>query len=290
MLGNFLLALTSCFPVEGDRILIGDLAAAIPAFAQVDPSRSIGFAPDPGAQRRFSAAELSILAARNGLADAAREPVCFERKLEALTKERILAALRETLPPAAGLDLVDFSQLRIPVGVLEFPRSGLARARAASPREEVIWKGRVKYSAARSLPVWAKVRAWISRPELVAVEDLPVGRPIGASRIRRQDVDAGPFAEGPSEPIENVAGMAPKRPIRAGEVIRLAALEPPADVTRGEIVGIEARFGAGLLKSEVRAEASGRTGDQVAVRNPDSGKIFRARVLRKGWVAVEEIQ
>jgi len=41
------------------------------------------------------------------------------------------------------------------------------------------------------------------------------------------------------------------------------------------------------VKFEVRAEGSGRAGDVVAVRNVDSGKTFRARILRKGWVAVE---
>ena len=53
------------------------------------------------------------------------------------------------------------------------------------------------------------------------------------------------------------------------------------------MVGIEAHVGAASLKFEVRAEASGRAGDFVPVRNVDSGKTFRARVVRKGWVAVE---
>ena len=290
MLGNFLLALTACFPVKGDRIVIGDLAAINPAFAQSDPDQGIGFAPEPGAQRRFSAAELSRLAARNGAAGAAVEPVCFERHLEALTKEQVLAALREALPPGAELELIDFSQTRIPAGALEFPRMGLPRTPPGSPRDPVIWKGRVRYSAARSMTVWAKVRTWICRPAVVAAEDLPIARPIGASRIQLKNIDAGPFADVISESVEEIAGMAPKRAIRRGEIISRAALDAPADVTRGEMVGIEARWGAAVLKSEVRAEASGRAGDRVVVRNPDSGKIFRARVVRKGWVAVEEIQ
>jgi len=37
----------------------------------------------------------------------------------------------------------------------------------------------------------------------------------------------------------------------------------------------------------VRAEASGKVGDLIPVRNVESGKTFRARVVRKGWVAVE---
>jgi flagella basal body P-ring formation protein FlgA len=56
---------------------------------------------------------------------------------------------------------------------------------------------------------------------------------------------------------------------------------------RQATVGIEAHAGAAFLKYEVRAEASGRVGDSIQVRNLESGKTFRARVVRKGWVAVE---
>jgi flagella basal body P-ring formation protein FlgA len=37
----------------------------------------------------------------------------------------------------------------------------------------------------------------------------------------------------------------------------------------------------------VRAEAAGKVGDLILVRNVESGKTFRARVVRKGLVAVD---
>jgi len=52
-------------------------------------------------------------------------------------------------------------------------------------------------------------------------------------------------------------------------------------------VGVEAHVGATFLKFEVRAETSGRAGQVVRVRNVESGKLFQARVLRKGWVGVD---
>ncbi len=51
---------------------------------------------------------------------------------------------------------------------------------------------------------------------------------------------------------------------------------------------MEAHVGGALLKFRVRAEQAGRTGDAIAVRNIESGKTFQARIVRKGWVAVEE--
>ena len=289
MLGHLLLAVAACLPVEGDRILIGDLAAAIPVFARGDPAESVGFSPAPGAQRRFSAGELRRLAARMGLTGE-MGPVCFERKLETLTREAVMAALRESLPEDAGLELIEFSHGQVPKGRLEFPRRGLTPAPAAAPRDPAMWTGRVGYGAARSLPVWARVRVWISRASLVAIQDLPVGKPIEAGQVRLESKDRNPFADAGAISVDEIAGMTPNRPIRAGQIVLRNAVDAPSEVARGEMVGLEVRHGAALLKLVVRAEASGRRGDAIPVRNLDSGKTLRARVLRKGWVAVESIE
>ena len=54
-----LLAAAACLPVEGNRILMRDLSAAVAAFAGLDPEEPLGFTPAPGAQRRFSAGSCS---------------------------------------------------------------------------------------------------------------------------------------------------------------------------------------------------------------------------------------
>ena len=281
-----LLAVSACLPVEGDQILMRDLATAVVAFAGQDPDEALGFTPAPGTQRRFSAGELDRLATRKGIA-AGMESVCFERKLETLTQEQILAGLREALPEKAQIELIEFSQTRVPKGRIEFARSGLTPARASSPRDAVIWRGRVRYSAANSVQVWARVRVWISRSPVIAVQDLPIGKPIQVDQIRIENVDSAPFGDSAPLALQDVAGLAPRHAIRSGQAISRADLTAPIDVTRGDTVGIEAHSGAAFLKYEVRAEASGRVGDSIQVRNLESGKTFRARVVRKGWVAVE---
>ena len=280
------LAVGACFPVTGERILMRDLAAAVPAFAAADAEQIVGFAPAPGAQRRFSAGELSRLAAGSGLA-IPTAGVCFERKLTPLTKEQVLSALRAALPEGAELELLEFSHLRIPEGAIEFSRSGLPPARQDSPRDPVIWRGNVRYAAAQSMPVWAKVRVWISAPAVFAVQDLPPGKPIEAGQIRMGNIDSGPYSQGEALSAEQAVGLAPRRPIRAGQPIARSALEMPLLVEQGEMVGLEARVGAAFLKYTVRAEGSGRIGDLIAVRNVESGKTFQARIIRKNWVAVE---
>ena len=102
--------------------------------------------------------------------------------------------------------------------------------------------------------------------------------------------DTNPFAGAGVTSIDEIAGMAPRTHIGAGQIVLRAAIDAPSEVARGEILGLEERHGAALLKLKDRAEAAGRTGDAIPVRNLDSGKTFRARVLRKGWVAVESIE
>src|SRR5258708_37478245 len=143
-----------------------ELAAAIPAFRGIDAQEPIGFAPAPGAQRRFLPGELDRLAARKGIAIEAGS-VCFEREMETLTKDRVIAALREALPGGSQMELIDFSQGRIPKGVLEFPRGGLTPARTGSPREATMWRGGVKYTARQSGPGCAEKRALYSRSRIL---------------------------------------------------------------------------------------------------------------------------
>ena len=282
----FGLAISACFPVTGERILMRDLTAAVPAFAAADAEQVIGFVPAPGAQRRFSAGEVSRLAASNGVVMEATA-ACFERKLTPLTKEQIMTALRAALPAGAELELLEFSHVRIPEGTVEFLRSGLPPGRQESPRDSGVWRGSVKYAAAQSMPVWAKVRVWISIPAVIAVQDLPAGKAIEAEEIRIGNIDSGPYSQSEALSVEQAVGLSLRRPIRAGQPIPRSALEMPLLVERGAMVGLEARVGGAFLKSKVRAEGSGRAGDRIAVRNIESGKSFQVRIIRKDWVAVE---
>ena len=92
MLAAAVAARGQCLPVRGERILAGDLARAVPAFAGLAPELVLGYAPAPGARRVYGAAELSRLARRYGLAAEPGMEVCFARPLETLTSERVAAA------------------------------------------------------------------------------------------------------------------------------------------------------------------------------------------------------
>ena len=67
-----------------------------------------------------------------------------------------------------------------------------------------------------------------------------------------------------------------------------AAAAPPALVHRGDKVSVTVSAGEVILKFDSEAESSGRRGDTVIIRNPESGTHFVARVEDYGKVTVKK--
>jgi flagella basal body P-ring formation protein FlgA len=240
----------------------------------------VAWAPAPGAQRLFSAAELKHLAERLGAAGPAPVgDVCVERRVEPLDAARVLTALRSQLPET-NIALLDYSRQPVPEGTLEFPITGLRRALGP-----MFWYGFVRYAGGRHFAVWAKVRVRLATPVVVAAEDLKPGQAIDAAQLKletREDV----FPRETVQALSGVAGKVPRRPIRAGTVVSAEALGPAPDVARGDTVQVEVRIGSARLALDGLVESSAFTGQRVAVRNPISNKRFLARVEGKGRVSV----
>ncbi len=279
-------AAAGCRTVDGDRILVSDLAPAWPALSTLPPAMEIGFAPSPGARRLFSVAELRRLAARHGVESTPAGPLCFERRVAPLAPEEILRALREALGESqARMELVDYLRAPVPVGKLEFPRNGLARV---AGRGVAMWRGRIVYGTGRSYPFWARVRVSVERRRVVALRALPAGRPIEASAVEARMVESFPFDDAAAQTVEQVEGKLPRRTIAAGQPVEACQLAAPLEVAAGAEVEVAGRSGGARLGFRAKAESPGRAGETIVARNPATGKRFRALVEGKGKVSVEE--
>lgn len=83
-----------------------------------------------------------------------------------------------------------------------------------------------------------------------------------------------------------ILGKVTKRNIRAGEVLRLSNVSEPTVIKRGDAVVIEARSGSILVSSQGVAMANGRIGDQISVRNTQSERIVRVKIIGPGRARV----
>jgi flagellar basal body P-ring formation protein FlgA len=284
-----ILLLAACLPLQGssDRITARDLSAVEPALAQLPSDTALGYAPAPGAQRVFGAAEMERLATRHGVRLQSAREICVEWPLVPLLAERLLEVLRAALQlPEARIELVEHSRYPVPAGEIEFPRAGLSNPPPLQPHAAVPWKGYVRYAGNRRFAIWARVRISERLPMVVAAQPLPAGREIEAGALRVEMYEGFPAREPPAASIEVIAGRQPRRSIPAGAPVYLSLLENPREVSRGETVKVEAESGGAHLELEARAEANGRRGETIPLRNLASGKRFTARVESPGKVVV----
>jgi flagella basal body P-ring formation protein FlgA len=245
--------------------------------------------PPPGAKRTFHASELASLAERYSIRLDSPEDVCFEWPMESLDRNRILQAMRESLgTPDARIEISETSLLPVPRGRLEFPREMLGSPASAAQDNPVLWRGEVVYGGDHRYAVWAKVRVRVSCDRLIAMEALKPGQPIEPRQVRTEPGQCFPSVGGSGQtPLASALGMVPTRAIAARGEIRPEFLTPANDVNRGDAVHVEVSSGAAHLAFVAKAESGGRSGDVIAVRNPSSNRIFRARIKGKYQVVVQ---
>jgi len=276
----------TCVPVEGDRILAGDLAAEIPAFAKWAPDTELGYAPAPGLRRVFRAAELERLARRQSIDAGPMADVCVEHPVTPLSPEVLQAALAAAAgDPQARIRLIDWSRYPVPRGSLEFPRTG-AIAEGTGPEARVLWKGFVRYGKSGRFSVWARARIETRAAQVSAREALPAGHAIAAGQLNLETVTLSPFGAQPAHTLAEVIGRIPRRPVPAGSPVFLNQLDVPPDIHSGDTVLVRVTSGLAGLALDGVAGGDGRRGDLIPVRNPATGRTFRARVESAGKVSV----
>ena len=270
----------ACQVVEGDNITGRDLAAVNPLFAGIDPLLTISSTPSPGAVQVMGTERLARLARQHGIVSSTpfRE-VCFERATQVLTAEKLTPVLRNALAmDGAEIEILDFSRFAVPLGALEFTRSGLT--------PPGLWRGRITYSAGRSSPVWVKANVTVERTWIEAAETLRAGKPIEAAQLVVRTGPRFPFGTQAIGSAELAVGRAAMRTIEPGVPIYASMLEAPLAVERGETVTVEVTSGAAMLVFEALAESPGRAGESILIRNPENGRYFRARVEARGKVSI----
>jgi flagella basal body P-ring formation protein FlgA len=282
-----LMAHPACEFVSGEQIFGADLARAVPVFASMPRDTVIGYSPAPGARRVLQLQELKRIGAQYGISVPADSQACFEWKMRAITEDAVRAAIRKSLKtPEARVEVLVMSNAPAPEGMLVFPQSGLSAATNTDPFTPVTWRGYISYGPARRFSVWARVKVSRTMPRVIAAESLVAGKPVARENVRLETGDEFPLRNDIAQSLEEVIGRMPHRAVRAGLPVLRSDLAEAFQVARGDTVEVTVISGAAQLELEAVAEASGRQGDVISVRNPRSGKMFRARIEGKGRAIV----
>ena len=279
-----------CIQISSNTILARDIAPEVPLFQSAPPETVIGFTPSPGVPRTLSARELLAAARQLGIQPEPGMPlpaVCVERAAHPIDADELRQVLTNALGvPEPHLTLLDFSRQPVPDGRMEFSVSSLSKPPENNPTLPVIWRGRLIYDGQRSLAIWAKVSATVTRPALVATEPIAAGEIVNAAKIAVRVIEQFPFTSAAPDSISQAEGKTAVRTILAGQKIGFSALKQTDDVVSGQTVRVEVVDGLALLTLDAVAESSGRKGDLVMLRNPSSGRTFHGIVEDKGKVIV----
>jgi flagella basal body P-ring formation protein FlgA len=279
-----------CVAVSSDRILAGELSATVPFLKALDPGTLIGFAPRPGTQRVLPARELALIAEKHGIAlsEGAVSSVCVERVMRRIPPEEMRAALLAAIGvDGVDLELIDYSREPLPPGRLEFRPTQLHPAAGNEPQAPVTWRGLLHYDARSTMPVWACLKVSQACTILVASEDIAAGTVVRAEQVKEVPGRRFPFAAPSLGSLEAIAGKQARRRIARGQPFVAGALEEPKEINRGDQVQVSVIDGLATLSLEATAESAGRKGESIVVRNPATGKSFRAVVEQKGKVIVK---
>ena len=286
MIPLVLMALAAgCYPVAGTLIQGRDLKNASAGFEQLAADAAVAQAPRPGSRRFFEPDELAGIARAHALPQRAFSRLCFERASSPLKDPDLIAAMREALDaPDAAIEIVAKSQTGAPEGKAVFVRRALPEPSTAGGT--VVWHGYVAYDGGQ-LPIWAEARIRVRQQRLVAASQLRAGQRVGPGDLRLEDAEGfpsrAPWVRNPAEAVGRIA----RRAIAAGSPVLASDLEMPKDVEKGQLVSVEVRSGGAIVRTESPAESAGSRGETIRLRNPASGKTFRARVEDKGRVVVE---
>jgi flagella basal body P-ring formation protein FlgA len=283
---SFAMQIAGCSPVSSDVIRAADLAEAMPAFAAVPADTRVGYAPSPGATRTFHAADLEREARRLGITLGEAREVCFQWRLSVPSRERFLKAMEEALnTPDARIEIVETSRQPAPPGPLLFSRSSV-RPPASGDATPVLWRGYIEYGNNRRFQVWARVRITASISRVVTTEPIRAGEPIGREQVRLESSEGFPFGNPSASRLDQVVGQAVRRPLTSGVPIPAHWLEKPLEVEKADVVKVRVRNGAAVILAEGVAEAGGRRGDTIPVRNSTSGSTFHAKITGEKQVTL----
>jgi len=269
-------AAAGCIAVRGLRITGADLARAGVGGGSIPPDEFIAFAPLPGASRRLGVRDLTRLAGRYGVLNTPPGEVCFIYEAGPLDVVAAGRAIRTALA-AEQVEVIDYTRFPVPFGEAEW--SGAAARR---PDGTLLVRGAIRYDGRRTVPVWARVKAWWRERRIVARARIEPGSQIGPGDVEELEALVEDRGGNWVRELEAVIGRILRRRVDTGQPIAAAWLDRPWEVERGQRVLVEAKSAGARLALTARAESSGRRRDRVVLLNEESGRRFAARVTGPG--------
>jgi flagella basal body P-ring formation protein FlgA len=276
--------------VSTDLVLLGDLFDGAGPLASKPVFRS----PELGVSGALPVADALAAASAAGLAlDTPPDftSISVVRRSVDVTADTMRALVAKAAATRLGVASDDV--------MVTFETDPTTVAADAAAREPVsvdtlnMQTGSGRFDAAIAIDVGSRSRTIMVRGRAAETVAVPVLRRAFARQdiIRADDVvmsrvERRFLAPGAALDASDLIGKAVKRPIRAGDVIAAADVEPPRMVVRGDSVTLMFNKPGLTLSARGKAMSDGAEGSVVSVLNEQSRRVIQGVVTGPGLVAV----
>lgn len=276
--------------VDGDGIHLSDLFANVPP----ESDGRIADSPAPGDRLVFGARQLFHYAKSFGLSWRPRNTKVYAeivRDSAPVPADLIREALADALAERMGEDFdVQIYNRDVPLFVATGERPELVVRNLVYDRRSHRFDAAVALVGTESSPVVVNGR-------VEAMIEVPVlrGHAMPGDVITLDDVQWVRVASRRAGPntisrLDDLVGRTPRRPITAGQAIRLTDVRPNFIIGKGDMVTIVLKAGTMTLTARAEALQKGAVGDVIRVRNNHSRKVLETRVVAADTVTVTAAQ
>ena len=167
-------------------------------------------------------------------------------------------------------------QLFIKAGFVQAHQTPPANTKPSSPPAQS------HHAASRTAPAQVTPE---SRMVLVAASNLTPGQLLQPDMFKLEKMDADKINNSHLFEATGLTGQELLRALRAGEPVRNVDLRPAIMVKKGELVQLTVgKAGEFQISARLEAMQDGRLGEQIKLRNAESGRVLSGVVTGKGSV------
>lgn len=285
--------------VDSATVKLGQIAKIIAPqqIAERLSQISLGYAPEPGASRHLTRAQLLMSIRAAGFQEGsfvlvADERTSIGRTFQTVDEPSVIRAVSDALRAkyageAVSVEILNVSvppSVRVAAGSLEIIAKPLPRVASLIEPFQVPLEIKVDGKLVRTLSATAAIA--VNADVLVARSALDPAVTIASADVRLHKVR---IAKGLEKYVRNIAqlkGYRVVRPLAVGEPLMLDSVVAAAVVRAGDTVKIEAVSGRTRVVATGEARSAGKIGDRISIKNKASGAVLQAVVVDEGLVKV----
>jgi len=285
--------------VAGDMVRLGELGEILDAeggLQQALEPLELFAAPEPGAERKISAAEVAQAFGQR----AAGMPEVRWSGAKTLALKRPGQQIGPAQIEALIAQFLQQNKAKLPKAQVRFRISQPAApfALPAGKLSSEIIPSDPGLLKSRSMTLIFRVDGRLVKTLLVrgdleaktavvaAATDLERGTLLSAKDLQLIERDLGNLRDPYVDPAE-LLGQKLKRPLRAGEILAPSMVDMPPVIKRGDVVNMQLRGAGFSLSAQGVARQDGLAGETILVRNSNSRRDISCQVTGPGQVDVE---